>query len=1232
MAETFNIDELLSKYSVGSSNNPAWMAKIIPSRNDPTSTTELSVDNYYNFYGIQNPKVDVYFLKDKGSDLNGADAKWTNINGDEKVRQNNYFVNATITDNGSRTLNLTLFDRSFYQVQGLIFQAIKAGGGKSDIVSTDSQTIDIKNPEGDKITSLNFVYQPNNMIVNNIKIKWGYSDENPSTDATIRTTNTNYFSDMRSDIYKNVGRWNERKGFDSQVLKTKGENVDIKREKGKDGNEIVARGSYEEVLNQWNQSTIRSSEENFFITNVTSTLTETGMRYDITAIGVDNFILNGFKFVQMYAQIQGTAKEIMGFFMKSFNENNNSLIRVVWADKNYKLQNGTEYVKNYDGKYVVREEAEEEGKSDAYKRKSNLNKIHSILKNTMAVLRRDDSQTLGEDFFNKNEIEYSTFAKKLDEGHWEEVVLSEQNDFISVISTFLGGKEKDGKERKDFKEAEQIENQQWKKIFVKKVSEYYNKVLTTDITKDNNKNSGGDKKTYIPLKDLQKIYLMAIEGSVSEISNFSPAAEENLSSLQQDLKNLENYINEENIIKDQLSNLDNKLITSNWEEIYEKNDYKNIKKRILDVIDGIYDIGLRNKIEDNDTSHENVYREFRRSKDLAAIISNKSKQAAVNYLGGILEEEKEDVNKDKNKNLWRLLSLDYDENSTTSKIENFEEFSNTYKNFTRTESELKIDEVSKYNNNINIDKYKQIKSFCDKIYNKYMQEEYARNNFKDCHYGECWKYTNNELIFNKNGGVGYKTLRDIIKNNFSYINVHGTELGDEYIVYIKYKLYDLYNGESRNNDGNEIKIKGEVDYYKNILTKNLDDYINNYLKPQLKENIEKNGGKTLIGRVKKFILEPIKEQFRNPNISTNWNKLTITGSTGVYNNKDLAKETQNIFKEAWDISELGNEKEYKEKVAELEKRYDGLMKCINDEITKNQETIAELENGNNKGLITLTLGGEEAKNNYAENSSANKIYYKTISSLFSSFVAQCPPYTTHNDIDNNGEVQAATYNTVDADGNEVVNNIETNDESYTLGWSVIGLDGAKPIIGFYYKRPKKIEKIRVYNWGNGNAKQHAVKNLSIQTSSEFGMLNMAAVINKDNGSATSNKNNITYNTSEVASFFSGGSAFVSNVVNNNEEMSQLVDKMTNGIKQGFIEVLGDPSLRFQGEFTPYTYPIKIDVKLQKDGAWSEKNSYIPCQLTDYYVISKITHNISSSGYTTTLEVMSYPGLKDAAIA
>lgn len=95
-------------------------------------------------------------------------------------------------------------------------------------------------------------------------------------------------------------------------------------------------------------------------------------------------------------------------------------------------------------------------------------------------------------------------------------------------------------------------------------------------------------------------------------------------------------------------------------------------------------------------------------------------------------------------------------------------------------------------------------------------------------------------------------------------------------------------------------------------------------------------------------------------------------------------------------------------------------------------------------------------------------------------------------------------------------------------------------------------------------------------------------------------------------------------------MYQYAVNVNSSIFRGNIELLGDPFFLFDDALAPYSYLIRIVVlrpseyKIEYNENEPAKNQKAMSYLSGFYVISNIKHNISDSGYTTTLEVMKWP--------
>lgn len=293
--------------------------------------------------------------------------------------------------------------------------------------------------------------------------------------------------------------------------------------------------------------------------------------------------------------------------------------------------------------------------------------------------------------------------------------------------------------------------------------------------------------------------------------------------------------------------------------------------------------------------------------------------------------------------------------------------------------------------------------------------------------------------------------------------------------------------------------------------------------------------------------------------------------------------------------------------------------------------------------INLNFGGQAALTNYAQfyrNDQKTPSVYKNVYSLLNEFCAACPPFV----------VPREQYTTTNINGEQVT--IESVPEAQRrLSWFSCNVKGKYIAVFFYYRKPEKVRKIRRYTWGPENTEQTVITNLSIENANEFAVLSGVESFNGE--------------TSKIELRTAEGTVFKRNEDGNREARTRTFDSATDSITsgknyevalascmyKGSIQIMGDPFYLFFGaNMQPCTYPIYLRVlvpkseferraydtngedynaiKNQKD-TFGERGTFGNQQLHEmsgYYVINKITHNISASGFTTTLEVMSYPGI------
>ena len=1222
--ETSKTEEIISKYNTQSNaKHPTWMDKL-PSANTVTSSELIDIDNYYNFYGVMTPSIEVSFLNDEN---------WVDINklSGSNINQNNFFVSASITDNGARTLNLTLFDRTYYSLQELIFKAIKSAGGVdfSQEENAASTNIGVKDANGNEITNLKFIKTNGSTIKNNLRIKWGYSDYNLDATDTAKYY-PNYWDDSDKGSVKhslrknNSHRWNERKSIESQVVASR--NVG---DKDKNGN-LLARGNYEEILNQWNQTTLKSSIEEFYITNVQSTLTNTGMQYQITAMGSDAFKLSGFKFLQMYAQLKGTAKELMAFFMNSFNTTDDSLLRVVWNDKN-DLINGDEYKKNNNGEYVVNDTKEAE--SDLTKAQTNLTyykRLRKFIVNTLACVRKDNNNTLQEDCFGNKGIDYDKILNA--ENYTSDLTVTKRG-IIDIMMAFEDGKNGD----KYFKIGNlDLEEKQFKKDNKEKNVAFLQTLLKNYYlyTNGNNKDGGSDNYTKFSAASGKRLLLIGALSSVSDGVDFTKAEKaieqfktddlskvlDNLKALRDDFTPYANRVYDfsdfsnwgtfysDKIFLNIKTNFDNYRETA-YNKILEQAEKYNLTEKKRDAVKKIIDEELKN-IKESNTVYNNVRSLLSPNDDGTYKATNYLTKMVNQYVYSNFGAYKNDDDDDDS---WVYNTLNqYFGNCDNSKFSVFVENFNKYDSgYNTANTLLNSINASAYSDKLNI--AKEVDTFLNNVYKTFMKDcesEVLEQTWEDCYHQKC---------FTKNG-VEFKGTKPIVSDDKMTLT--------QIISSFRGSSHCLYSTLSEGcGDSNFSSIKS---YCNNIYSaiKNIIKALENEIEG-FNNNISK--GKTeqyILGKVSKYVvdcLDDSKVKLYNL-IESNKN-----GGTNYSEGLTFARDLWNACYEALD----GTQDSFDSTVEKQVTKSKDILEKLDKDIKEYEKLINDLAKKGDDGLITLILGGEEAKANYLENSDGKgSKYYKTISSLFNSYVAQCPPYKKIEKriidgknvfVDADVDSAQTSYKTSDENGDETVVEVENQETNRRLGWTIVGYDGDRPIVGFHYLMPKKFEKIRRYCWGTANPNAHCVKNVSIQNSSEFGMMNMAVVVNKNEG--TVNRTDSDGTSINANQYYVKDVAFANNVVTTAAEKERLASKMINSVKKGTIEILGDPSLRFQGEVQPYVYPIYLDIKLQNDGSWSgDEKGYTKCQLSGYYLVSQITHNISSSGYTTTLEVLSYPNL------
>lgn len=307
---------------------------------------------------------------------------------------------------------------------------------------------------------------------------------------------------------------------------------------------------------------------------------------------------------------------------------------------------------------------------------------------------------------------------------------------------------------------------------------------------------------------------------------------------------------------------------------------------------------------------------------------------------------------------------------------------------------------------------------------------------------------------------------------------------------------------------------------------------------------------------------------------------------------------------------------------------------------------------------TLSFGGETALANYSNSAEEKRpSVYKSVESLMNEFCALCPSKKDYSD----DEPKKAH----DKDGIE----IKTEDKSSVSGLTWLTAkskdDKDKNIyIIFYYKKIRKQQCIKRYIWGPANPYKSIVKDLQIENNNEFAMMSSVTsstfdgsgniILSSKENTKNSNINSkqemkeivSTVNTREK---LKAGEGFSTDYIAGTIEQGDKINTaLANCMYTGTMTVLGDPAMEFNLEIQPYTYPIYIEVLVPINDAYWDKeinnkfkeyddiyhgvklvsgSNQKVHEMTGFYVVTSIEHNISSSGYTTTLGVSRYPNIE-----
>ncbi len=1243
---------------------------------DASSCKLIDIDQYYNMYNVVSPRVEVEFRIGPGSwinvnnqMINGKPAFVATIK-EEKTKKeitktvfkneedgnyyeegekttieidkdyknlgkvisitpiiptknNNFFVSATIEDTGYRALQLELYDRTFTTIQTLLYSAI-ANASKT-IQNTE------KTASSSQTFNLEFL-KDNDHVNNNIRIRYGYND---NLDA--RATK-NYWSAIGFSTEEGYYSTDDKK-YRWVSRKMNHNSEDINESYGEEGskNNINLQNNAPDnvLMNFNNQTTIMGGYEEFYITNVQTTLTNSGMKYTITAVGNDAMKLNGYKFVQKYANIVDKPDNILASLMHAFNYKGDkepttkkeTLIKLLYCDET-KLIPEKKIIKNESGEYKALD------KDDQTKKLNEIKKEVGDLGDKIALgekllgcfTNKEDSE---QPYIAGNTTEHQQVYKKYDANKdvWctdkcKETVKINNKELIAMIEAQRVG---------DCTAKKEIIINYW-------IKNYAKSRLYLDSLEDGYYSIAAVNRAISALVIANNAYDFEGTDVINSINNkfkAKSAQYERIDALVEIFNVLKRY--------------------------FEKN-YKHTNK-INDV--GYYCIA--------NSSTEYSYKDTSRYETSGYIIKfpksffksledTQARKLAYQYFashdGGInLYDEKNPENYKQ----YEIAPTVEDTNSWAPKFKKIEGTSNGLKGnrdswFYKVITNILT--ISEENIRKQIEKVEQLRESLEAENANLLTPLNAI--IAICYALGISNYENkNSSILSGNSGQ-YTYLYNCNATYLNFLENYKKENND-YDVYLLNKNILDPNNPKPNPANPTPVLKYKV---KETLTKAVDDITSNQDCDNFMTELDKACKKFKAAYEEEKKAREDKSDDSNLSLETNpkeqLRKIIANLNDSDAKPKDIDEDFKSVEKLKIIIGAAGNNNEAAKAIE------DGTFNNTCNTITQQIKTLTEDKQKKQKELsdlsanvisdeITLSLGGPSAIN------SEGKKYYKSISSLLTEFCNACPSahdyekeikkLEEYEKRKNNSESTEEIKTYKDEYGNEQSIDISGNVPTYKLTWDIIGHYGEGedkiPVVGIYYRRPRIPAKLRRYCWGSGNPEAHAIKALSITTESEFAMLSSAA----NSSLSLVGGKKVALKGTEKTAFADGNAsdaevravydnfypdqygkpAFFKTVVEGDDQY-KITDAMFQAINKGTITVLGDPSLRFGGGVSPMTFPIYLDISLQNEGVtWTNNNQGQKSTLSGVYVVSKITHNLNSSGYTTTMEIMRYPGINETVM-
>jgi len=341
--------------------------------------------------------------------------------------------------------------------------------------------------------------------------------------------------------------------------------------------------------------------------------------------------------------------------------------------------------------------------------------------------------------------------------------------------------------------------------------------------------------------------------------------------------------------------------------------------------------------------------------------------------------------------------------------------------------------------------------------------------------------------------------------------------------------------------------------------------------------------------------------------------------------------------------------------------------------------------------ITIKFGSEDAVRNYnnstERNFKDNPPLYKSVAQLMNEFCASCPP-----------KIEKKWKDVADENGNKIISD-NGNYSARPLKWFTFeDINNNIVYICLYYRSVKKIDRIRQYTWGPNNPIQSCVKSVNIKNSNEFAVLSAVDAFKTNDGIIPRNAcisvgGSIELNKDKKIKTPVGYTGDSTNIAGSKAE--NYLNAFSSSMYNVNMGILGDPSLCFDGDLQPYTYPIKLDLLMPQNeftrriiagersdemtkeaankilknmprltdiytgSAWYErenknvvgkgggvdnngdhytevlynndKANQMLHEASGFYVISKIVHEITKNEFNTNLELVSYPNIEKDVI-